>query len=371
MKVAIVHDSLHNYGDAERLLVVLHRLYPNAPVYSAFVDYPSLGAAAAQFEDWEIRTTWAQRIPMISQYYHRVRPLLPYFWETLDLSEYDLVISSSGDYLSKSVLTRSETLHICYCHTPPRALWEPSGNRSRSSWYDIWADSRLRQYDTGAAQRVDRFITNSVAVARRIRKVYRRAAEVIPPPVKIHGDGQPGNQYYLYVGDLQPQRQVDRLVQACTRLDRPLWVVGTGSVAPALRQAAGATIRFLDNVLTAEMSAIYANAKALIVPQTDADFSFAAVEAMGFGVPVIAYEHCGINEIVLNYRTGLLFPQPTIDSLCDTIRQFEGLRFFSHACIQRAEEFTEPVFTAKLEWFIAQAIDAHRAKLEVEATSEI
>jgi glycosyltransferase involved in cell wall biosynthesis len=371
MKVAIVHDALRTYGDAERLLVVLHRLYPEAPLYTAFVDESGLGTAATQFNNWEIRTTGAQRLPAIVRRSQTVRPLLPYFWETLDLSAYDLVISSAAEFLSHAVLTRAETLHVCYCHTPSRTLWEPSRSKARSSWYEVWADSRLRQYDVTAAQRVDRFITNSVGVARRIRKVYRRSAEVIPPPVKIQGDGQAGDQYYLYVGDLQPQRQVEMAVAACSRLDRPLWVVGTGDAETGLRQSAGQTIRFLGRVSESELPAIYASAKALIVPQTDADFSFSAVEAMGFGVPVIAYEHCGIHEIVLNYRTGLLFAEATIESLCSTILQFEGLRFFSHACIQRAAEFAEAVFTAKLEWFIAQAWDAHRAKEAEEESSGI
>ncbi len=360
MRVALVHDYLREYGDAERVLQALHRMYPQAPVYTAFIDQQQLGVDANRFADWDIRTTWAQRLPAIAHFPHTYRVLIPYFWESLDLSAYDLVISSSNRYLSHSVLTRSDALHVCYCHTPPRYLWEPASHAPRSrSGYGVWADSRLRQYDFSAAQRVDRFVTNSETVARRIKKFYRCAAEVIPPPVTIYGDGQAGDQYYLYVGSLTRDQQVDLAIEACNRLNRPLWVIGVGSDTRRLQNLAGHSIRFLGAVPAHEMPPIYAHARALIFPCADADFGFSPVEAMGHGVPVIAPGQSGIREVVLNYRTGLLFSEPTVEGLCEAITQFEGLRFFSHACIQRAEEFAESVFIDKLGWFIAQALDAH------------
>lgn len=366
MKVALVHDYLREYGDPERVLHVLHRMYPEAPVYTAFMDASQLGAVAQKLANWDIRTTWAHRLPAIARSESAYRFLLPYFWESLDLSAYDLVISSSGNYLSKSVLTGAQTLHVSYCHTPPRAIWEPGTHGRSRSAYSTWMANRLRRYDFYAAQRVDRFVTNSEAVARRIRKFYRRPVEVIPPPVKIRGEGQAGNQYYLYVGDLEPAQQVDWAIAACRQLDRPLWIVGTGSDTKRLQNLAAPSVRFLGEVPETEMAAIYANAKALIFPRPDADFGFPPVEAMGHGVPAIASELSGMKEVILNYRTGLLFPQPTVESLVETIAQFESLRFFSHACIQRAEEFAESVFTSKLEWFIAQALDEHQAKGPIE-----
>ncbi|QZZ20177.1 glycosyltransferase [Leptothermofonsia sichuanensis E412] len=358
MRVALVHDYLREYGNAERVLQVLHRMYPEAPVYTAFVDPRGLGATIDRFAGWDIRTTWAHRLPAIAHHYNTYRFLLPYFWESLDLSAYDLVISSSGNYLSKAVLTRADTLHVCYCHTPPRYLWEPA-THALPSWYTPWIDSQLRQYDFHVAQRCDRFVANSARVARRIKKFYRCTAEVIPPPVSIQGEGQAGNQYYLYVGPLTRDQHVDLAVAACTRSDRPLWIVGTGSDAQRLQALAGKSIRFLGAVPDQNLTELYAHAKALLFLNPDADFGFPPVEAMGRGVPVIASAQSGIQEIVLNYRTGLLFAEPTVESLCETLSQFEGLRFFSHACIQRAEEFAESVFVAKLEWFITQAFDDH------------
>ncbi len=363
MKVALVHDYLREYGDAERVLQVLHRMYPDAPIYTAFVDQQRLGDDATRFAGWDIRMTWAQRLPAIAQHYHTYRRLLPYIWESLDLSTYDLVISSAGNYLSKSVLTAANTLHVSYCHTPPRPLWEPASHAPQQrNWYDAWTDTYLRQYDFHSAQRIDRFVTNSETVARRIQKFYRRPAEVIPPPVEIHGDGEAGSDYYLYVGHLQRCDQVELAIAACTQLARPLWVVGTGEDATRLQRLAGNSVRFLGNVPNTELATIYRNARALIFPRADADFGFSPVEAMGYGVPVIACQQSGIREIMLDYRTGLLFAEPTVASLCQAIVQFEGLRFFPHACIQRAEEFATPVFISKLEWFIAQALDQHSSK---------
>jgi glycosyltransferase involved in cell wall biosynthesis len=375
LKVALVHDYLREYGDAERVLQIIHRLYPQAPLYTAFVDREGLGEDAKRFDKWDIRTTIAQQIPGITHYYHYLRSFVPYFWETLDLSEFDLVISSSGNFLSKSVLTGAETLHVSYCHTPPRYLWERLPGRSPTTaqhWYNTWADTRLRRYDFYAAQRVDRYITTSQKAARRIHKFYSRTAEVIPPPINVRGEGTAGDRYYLYVGPLNRQQQVDLVIQACTQLDRPLWVVGTGKDAAYLdylRSLGNSQVRFLGAAPDTAMIELYSQAKALIYPCESADFSREAVEAMGHGIPVIASARSGLREAILDFRTGLLFAQPTVESVAQAIAQFEGLRFSSLACIERAEEFAESVFVSKLEWFIAQALDTHRsfgAKPEAE-----
>ncbi|HIK19061.1 MAG TPA: glycosyltransferase [Leptolyngbyaceae cyanobacterium M33_DOE_097] len=368
MKVALVHDFLQTYGDAERLLAVLHQIYPQAPVFTAFIDRPSLGPDWAHFANWDLRPTWGQKLPAIARQPERYRPLLPYIWESVDLSGFDLVISSSAGFLSHAVLPSPSALHICYCHTPSRSLWEPNPYSTLTPrWFDVWSGSRLRQYDFYAAQRLDRLFTNSETVAHRIKKFYRRTADVVPPPVKIAADGKAGERYYLYVGALTPNQQVDRVIQACNQMQRPLVVVGTGSEQSRLRQLAGETIQFVERPSEAELGQLYSNTRALIFPSADADFGFSPVEAMGRGIPVIACEQSGIREIVLNYRTGLLFAEPTVENLCQAIAQFEGLRFFSHACIQRAEEFAESVFVDRFKWLVAQALDEHRQKGTISA----
>ncbi|MBW4471832.1 MAG: glycosyltransferase [Stenomitos rutilans HA7619-LM2] len=361
MKVALVHDHLREYGEAERVLRVLHQMYPDAPVYTAFVDRAQLGDAIALFDGWDIRTAPSQQLPGIARHYQAWRPFVPYCWEALDLSEYDLVLSSSGAYLSKAVLTRAETLHVSYCHTPPRDLWDLLPKEHDRRWYQHWAETHLRQYDFYTAQRVDRFVTNSEMAARRIRKLYRRSTAVIPPPVKVRGRGEAGNDYYLYVGPLTQTQQVDLAIAACNQLDRPLWLVGSGSDRERLQHLAGSQIRLLGDLPEDAMIDVYAHAKALIFPCQHADFGFAPVEAMGHGVPVIASALSGLREVILNDRTGLLFSQPTVESLSNAIVQFEGRRFSAQACLERAREFAEPVFISRLEWFIAQAIDDHSA----------
>ncbi|MDX2100591.1 MAG: glycosyltransferase [Leptolyngbyaceae cyanobacterium bins.59] len=364
INVAIVHDYLRDYGEEERVLEALHRLYPQAPIYTAFVDYQRLGTEADRFRGWDLRTTLAQRFPAIDRYYQRYQSLLPVCWEALDLSPYDLVISSSGNYLSKSVLTRPETLHVSYCHTPPRHLWEAPPPRAKfwfSRWWQVQGDLKLRQYDFYAAQRVDRYVTNSHAVARRIHKFYRRAADVIPPPVRVRAEGRAGKQYYLYVGPLTRRHRVEWAIQACQALDRPLWIVGEGPEAERLRSlAAGSQIRFLGKQSAEEMVEIYSGARAILFPCPDIDFATAPVEAMGQGIPVIASAQSGLTEVILEHRTGLFFQEPNPIRLQDTIAQFESLRFSSIACIERAREFDAPLFTSRLEWFIAQALDDHR-----------
>ncbi|WP_432813449.1 glycosyltransferase [Pantanalinema sp. GBBB05] len=361
MKVALVHDYLREYGNAERVLQGLHHLYPQAPVYTAFIDYKGLGEHGDRFAGWDIRPTIAQQLPGITQLFHAYRLGIPYFWEPLDLSEYDLVISCSSSYLSQAVLTHSQTLHINYCLTPPRYLWEPIPiTPYPSNWYTRWVDTTLRQYDFYAAQRVDRWITNSEIAARRIRKFYRRQVEVISPPVPVQGYGEAGDRYYLYMGSLTAEQQVDLAVAACSQLNRPLWVVGTGEEAERLQHIASPCVQFLGNVPSTQLSELYAGAIAVIHPSAYEDFGFVPVEAMGRGIPVIASAQSGMKDIILNFRTGLLFPQPTVENLCEAIEQFEKLRFSAQACIERAEEFAESVFAAKLEWFIAKALDDHQ-----------
>jgi glycosyltransferase involved in cell wall biosynthesis len=170
------------------------------------------------------------------------------------------------------------------------------------------------------------------------------------------------------MGDLNLIQQVHLAIQACQRLDRPLWVVGTGSQHDRLRQLADHNIRFLGMVPQAELVDIYAGAIALIYPTAYEDFAISPVTAMGHGVPVIACEQSGMREIILNFRTGLLFPQPTVESLCDAILQFEKLRFSATACIERAKEFAEATFISKFEWFVAKAMDDYHAHTPISVS---
>ncbi|MEY2976233.1 MAG: glycosyltransferase [Prochlorotrichaceae cyanobacterium] len=375
LRVAIVHDRLAGYGNEERVLAALYEIYPRAAFYFGWIDprlqrilglksrsllrgFPAttlpldpLAYQTLQFlNQVPVFLSPAQRLWGMPQHSQRYRFFLPYCWEQFDLSGYDLVISSSFMGLSHGVRVPSSTLHLCYCHTPARSLWEQHSHGLASL-----LDVHLRQYDFYAAQRVDRFLTTSERAARRIYHFYRRSAEVMPPPVQIVGEGHAGERYYLYVGDLRRSLQVDVLIQAFNRVQRPLQLVGSGEDEAALRQLAGPTIHFLGTAANLDLEQVYANATAFIQPTWDIDFDMAALQAMGRGLPVIAYAGSGLKEVVLHYRTGLLIPESTEDALASTILEFEKLRFFSQACIDRAQEFSPSVFRGKLEWFIAQA----------------
>jgi glycosyltransferase involved in cell wall biosynthesis len=207
---------------------------------------------------------------------------------------------------------------------------------------------------------VDQFVANSQEVARRIAKFYGQTAKVIHPPVRVWGKGEAGDQYYLYLGRLTQPKQVNLAIQACDRLNRPLWIVGTGSEEARLRAMAGPNVRFLGSMPDEAMTEIYANTKALIFPCAYEDFGIVPVEAMGHGVPVIALEQGGVRESVLPYKTGLFFRQPTVDSLCVAIEEFEGLHFSAWDCIERAQEFSESTFVHKLQGLIAQSWEKHQ-----------
>jgi glycosyltransferase involved in cell wall biosynthesis len=356
MKVALVYNGRR--GDAERVLKVLQRLYPAASVYTP----PQPG--------------WSRGLVSSSLY----RSLLPYLWSTVDLSAYDLVVSLTDGDLCPALLTAAHTLHISYCLTPPRDLWERFAAQLNGA--QAWQQVRLRRQDYAAAQSVDRFVTSCDRVARRIGKFYRRSAEVLPPPVPVPDQrtldrtldrllAQPvagaapkagAAPYYLYVGALQWEQRVEWAIAACNALRLTLWIVGTGSELSRLKQRAGPTVQFLGAVPATDLPALYARATALIYPSETADFGFSPVEAMGWGIPAIACAHSGLREVILDYRTGLLFPESSEESLRRALQQFAGLRFSAQACIERAREFAEGVFLSKFEWFVAQALDEHQHK---------
>src|SRR3989344_2545805 len=191
MKIAIVHDFLKEYGGAERVLEVLHEIYPEAPIYTAFVDYKGLGVHAERVKKWKIIQSPFGSSYFMKKFHSPLRFLAPLVWESFDFKKYDVVISSSGWYMSRGIITRPETTHICYLHHPPRHLY---GYQTAMQWQKYWfmrmyaaiVNHHLRIYDYLAAQRVDHFIANSEEVKRRTKKFYRRDADVIYPPVEIN-----------------------------------------------------------------------------------------------------------------------------------------------------------------------------------------
>lgn len=325
LKVALVHDWLIGDAGGERVLFDLHKLWPEAPIYTLVHDPRK---APAWTRDCDIRTTYIQRIPGAVHHHKLLLSMMPKAWEALDLMEYDLVVSSCMS-CCKGVLTRPDALHVCYCHSPIRYVWD--------LYYEYQAGTdpvrraamrriipKVRQWDYLAAQRVDVFVSNSDFVGKRIKKFYRRESKTIHPasPVRAR-EILPGEGYYLVVSRFVRYKRVDLAIQACNDLARRLVVVGSGGEEEErLRSMAGPTIEFTGRVSDEEMTRIYAGADAFLFPGIE-DFGLTPVEAMASGVPVLAYAEGGATETVVDGDTGLFFHEQSARSLADCIRRFE------------------------------------------------
>lgn len=361
LKIALVHDYLREYGGAERVLEALHELYPKAPVYVGFVDWEALGAHAAKFKQWKIHETRITKLPFYKKLYSPYRIFAPSAFAALDLVEYDVVISSSNAYFAKNITTRDNAVHLCYCHTPPRALY---GFSTMSDWKSnpftrvigSIMNHFLRVVDYYSAQKVDHFIANSQETAARITKYYRRDSTVINPPVALvdHATKKPmpltARNYYLYVNRLALAKHPELAVAVATTLELPLKVVGSGKMLPRLKQLAGKSVEFLGAVSDAQLVELYAQAKALLYPVEDEDFGIVPVEAMAFGTPVIAHESGGPKETVVHGKNGILFTELTEAGLEEAVRVFQATtsRFDPEKIQKNAREYSPTVFAQKI-----------------------
>lgn len=375
MKIAFVHDYLAEYGGAERVVEALHEIWPDAPLYTAFVDWKRLGDHAKRFKNWDIRPSWVQHFWIIKKFISPLRFLGPLIWQSFDLSGYDVVITSSGWFIPRGVIVKKPTLHICYIHHPPRNLYGyATGSNLQKYWpvklYSVFINFFLRNYDFRTAQRVDYFIANSEETKRRVQKFYRRDSTVIYPPVfqnprhEIRNSKQIQNSeflnhtsYYLSVGRLSWAKRVDLIIDACNTLRLPLKIVGVGNEEEALKKIAGPTIEFLGSVSDNTLARLYMRAKALIFCALDEDFGMVPVEAMAYGTPVVGLSQGGVKETVLDGKTGILFSRPTIEGLCSAIRKFEHASIekdWTKACLEQAKRFSKKEFQRMLKNFVSE-----------------
>ncbi len=355
MKVALLHDYLNQAGGAERVLLALTELFPEAPIYTLIYDKKRL----AGFENKKINTSFLQKLPFATSKIKYYLPIMPVAVEQLNLGDYDLVISSTSA-LIKGVITPPDTLHICYCHTPTRYLWSDTHSYPK----DIKVGSvvknilpfiltSLRQWDHQAAQRVNHFIANSQFVADRIKNYYNRDSEVIYPPVDTENfyiSNQLGN-YYLLISRLRPYKKVDMAIAAFNKLNLPLKIIGTGEEEANLKKMAKSNIEFLGAVSEEEKRKYLANCLALIHPQEE-DFGLTAIEAMASGRPVIAYAAGGALETVIDGQTGKLFDEQSWEALIDTIIKFKPNDFDPIEIKKHANNFNTENFYHKMKTFI-------------------
>jgi glycosyltransferase involved in cell wall biosynthesis len=357
MKIAVVHDYFTQLGGAEKVAEELMRLLSGAALH-ATVALPE--CMPASLVGVPITTSWMQKLPRMSEYYRLYFLLYPLAVPSLDLSGYDLVLSSSSGY-AKGVRADRDAIHVCYCHTPMRWAWSFEGYSARE---EMGAAKRLllphlvrglRQWDIGASRQPDHFIANSQTVAERILRAYGRIAEVIHPPIDL-SRFRPSTQqddYYLVLARLVSYKRIDLAVQACTLLGRRLLVIGEGPDRARLMANAGPTVSFLGRLTDEEVEYYASRCRALIFPGEE-DFGMAPLEIAAAGRPTIAYRAGGAVETIVDGVTGLFFDRPDARDLAAAITCFERIEWSPAALRRHARNFGIDVFQSRLRAFLAK-----------------
>ncbi|MEO7020362.1 MAG: glycosyltransferase [Ktedonobacteraceae bacterium] len=369
MKVALVHDYLNQMGGAERVVLALHELFPDAPLYTSIYDPKRVDPA---FQKMDIRTSFMQKFPFIMKHHQPYLPFYPSAMESLDLRGYDLILSSSSAF-GKGVIVKPGTLHICYCHTPMRWCWnyheyverEQLGGMARRilPFMMTW----LRVWDQASAARVDHFIANSPVIAERIQKYYRREAQVIPPPVEasrfLFDPASQLGDYFLILGRFAPYKRFDLAIQACNKLQLPLVVIGKGRDEKRLKAMAGPTISFLGGLSDAEVLEYFAHCRAFLFPGEE-DFGITPLEAQASGRPVIAYGAGGALSSVVEGVTGTFFREQTVESLAGVLASFDERQYDPQTIRNHALAFDTPRFQRRILHYIETKMQEQRVQVE-------
>lgn len=361
MKVAIVCDWLTGIGGAERVVLELHHLYPDAPIYTSQYDPKKI----PWFNDAVIRTTWLQKIPKSLK---KFLPILrAWSFSRLNLKEYDVIISASGAE-AKGVIKRPDATHISYIHAPTHYYWSRYEQYLLHPGFGI-ADpfarlglrlfiAPLRKWDYRAAQRPDFLIANSTHIQSEIKKYYHRNSTVVFPPVdtkRFQPVSLLERRGYVVASRQTPYKKIHIAVQACTELGLSLTVIGDGPEHESLKNIAGPTIMFLGERSDEEVAKVFRESRAFIFPGLD-DFGITPVEAMAAGTPVIAYKAGGALDYVIEGKTGIFFTQQSVASLVEAIKKFEKLDFHPKTIAKHAETFSVSQFHKKIKKFIGSKI---------------
>ncbi|WP_236010965.1 glycosyltransferase [Alicyclobacillus fructus] len=360
--VVLVHDYLNQRGGAEKVMAHLHRVFPEAPIYTSLWEpgkcWPSLQNAP-------VRASWMQALPFVRRKFKWFFWLYPFAFRTMRLPDCDVVLSSSSAYAKGVKLPGSQPLHICYCHTPMRFAWnfdayirEEPGPRllkRLARWLVPW----LRRWDVRTARDVDVFIANSRTVRERIRRVYQRDAVIIHPPVELppmlDREQEP---FFLVVSRLVSYKRIDLAVEACTRHNWPLVVIGDGPDRKRLEEMAGPTVKFLGFQPEEVKQDYLARCKAFIFPGEE-DFGISPVEAHAQGKPVVAYRAGGALDTIIEGVNGLFFTSPDPEDLANALRQLDGYRWDRAQIRATAERFSVERFHEAIQQVV---FDAYRQR---------
>lgn len=365
MKVALVYDRVNKFGGAERVLTSLKKIFPDAPLYTLVWNEKESSWANI----FDVHPTFINKVTFLTSKHELLAPIAPMAFETHNFDGFDLVISiTSGD--AKAVITKPNTLHICYCLTPTRYFWSGEEQYNQDIKLRLLPKvikKYLRTVDLLTSKRPDEYISISNEIKRRVKKFYDRNSEVVYPAIddKFYSKETPekkeSRKYYLIVSRLVPYKKIDLAIKAFNYLQKRLIIIGTGSEKNRLKKIADGNIEFVGSVNDEELVKYYRKAKAVIFPQEE-DFGLVPIEAQACGTPVIAYGKGGALETVVNEKTGIFFENQTIESLIDAVKKFEEMGIIYQNCIDQSKKFSENSFLVNFSEIIDQKYKAHLKK---------
>ncbi len=373
-KVAIVYDRVNKFGGAERVLLALHEIFPEAHLYTSVYDKENAKWAEV-FP--KVYTSFLQNIPVLKNHHELLGWLVPMAFEQFNFDQYDLVISVTSE-AAKGIITGTKTLHVCYCLTPTRYLWSgrdfyleyPPKIFKIFPFYKIISWPFLtyaKWWDKVASQRPDKYIAISTEVHDRVQKYYGRDSEIIFPPVDTQHfkkslvgglrsksraaarnffENAFSDKYYFIHGRFEPYKRLDLVIEVFKDLGLPLVVSGSGSEFERFKVKRYKDIKFFEKPTDEELVKLYSNAKAFLMPQ-DEDFGITAVEAQSFNVPVIAYKSGGALDTVIEGKTGVFFDSQTKESLKQAIKNFDTIKFDKRVLVKNAKRFSSEIFKEK------------------------
>ena len=360
-KIALVFDWMTTYGGAEKVNLQLHKIFPEAEIFTSIYNPKKFKG----LENATVHTSFINKLPFAKSKHQFYLGLMPYAYELFDLSKFDIVISSSH-CCAKGIITKPETLHLCYCHSPMRYAWD--------NWHQYISEykmnpiikeigkrkmHKLRIWDRMSADRVDHFIANSSTTQRRIKKYYGRDSEIIHPAIntKKYKSSKETEGYFLAVGRLTTYKKFDLIVETFNKIGLPLKIVGSGICKEELQKQAKGNIEFLGFVEDEELKDLYANCEALIFPQLE-DFGITPLEAMASGRPVIAYNKGGALDTITE-QTGVFFEEQSSQSLIKAIEEFQKRKFNHHNIREHASHFDQSNFKKQLLQTVREKWNKH------------
>lgn len=362
MKTAIVHDWFTTYAGSERCVESFTNIWKDADIFS-LVDFLNDRDRQIILKGKHAKTTFVQNLPFANRYHRHYFPIFPLAIEQLDLSSYDLIISSSHAF-AKGVLTNANQLHICYCHTPIRYAWDLTNqyfdkrsvvSRAQKIILQPVLHS-IRIWDAASANRVDHFIANSKFISRRISKIYRRDAEVIYPPVdtaKFTLETKK-EEYYLTASRFVPYKKIDLIAEAFSRMpDKKLLIIGEGSDEQKIKSKCGKNIEMLGYKEAEELSNYMKKARAFVFAAEE-DFGISVIEALSCGTPVIALNRGGTAETIVDGKFGIHFPDQTAESIIEAVEKFEKskITFDANTLCNYAKQFDRKIFEEQIDNFV-------------------